>query len=293
MTDPLTGTGVALVTPFRSDRSIDFEALDRVLDHVIEGGIEYVVALGTTGESVTLSKEEKKEVVGYIIKSVDQRVPVIVGIGSNDTYSVLETIKNTDFTGIAGILSVSPYYNKPSQKGLYEHFSAISKVSPVPVIIYNVPSRTSSNINAETIVWLASNHKNIIGVKEASGNLIQIMQIIKNKPAHLHVISGDDSFTLPMIYLGGSGVISVVANSYPQQYSDMVRAALKKEFKKANELHYLLLDYITALFEEGSPTGIKAALEIMGLCEKTLRLPLVQASDSLTEKLRKMIAEIG
>ncbi len=292
MTDPLTGTGVALVTPFHSDRSIDFEALGRMADHVIDGGVEYIVALGTTGESVTLSKEEKKEVVEHVIHAADKRVPVVMGISSNDTYHLQETIKHTDLSGIAAVLSVAPYYNKPSQKGLYEHFSVVSKVSPVPVILYNVPSRTSSNINAETITWLASNHKNIIGVKEASGNLIQIMQIIKNKPDHFHVISGDDTFTLPMIYLGGSGAISVVANSYPQEYSNMVRAALKKDFKKANELHYLLLDYISALFEEGSPTGIKAALEIMGLCEKTVRLPLVQASDNLMQKLKKMIAEI-
>ena len=293
MTDPFTGTGVALVTPFHSDRSIDFEALGQMVNHVIEGGVEYIVALGTTGESVTLAKEEKKEVVEHIIHTADKRVPVVMGISSNDTYYLQETIKQTDFSGVAAILSVAPYYNKPSQKGLYEHFSAVSKASPVPVILYNVPGRTSSNINAETTVWLASNHKNIIGIKEASRDLVQIMQIIKNKPDHFHVISGDDTFTLPMILLGGSGVISVIANSHPRQYSDMVRAALKRDCKKANELHYLLLDYISALFEEGSPTGVKAALEIMGLCEKTVRLPLVSASDKLTEKLRKMIAETG
>ncbi len=293
MTDPFTGTGVALVTPFRSDRSIDFEALDRMVNHVIDGGIDYIVALGTTGESVTLSKEEKKEVVEHIIRTADKRVPVIMGVSSNDTYHLQETIKQTDFSGIEAILSVAPYYNKPSQKGLYEHFSMVSKVSPVPVILYNVPSRTSSNINAETVIWLASNHKNIIGVKEASGNFGQIMQIIKNKPDHFHVISGDDSLALPMIQMGGSGVISVIANSHPRQFSDMVRAALKHDFKKANELHYSLLDYIVVLFEEGSPTGIKAALEIMGLCEKTVRLPLVPASDNLMSKLRTMIAEIG
>ena len=293
MTDPFTGTGVALVTPFHSDRSVDFEALGGMVNHVIEGGVEYIVALGTTGESVTLSKEEKKKVVEHIIQSTNKRVPVVMGISSNDTYQLLETIKQTDLSGIAAILSVAPYYNKPSQKGLCEHFSAVSQVSPVPVILYNVPGRTSSNINADTAVWLASNHKNIIGIKEASGNLMQIMQIIKNKPDHFHVISGDDSFTLPMVHLGGSGVISVVANSHPRHYSDMVRAALTGDCKKANELHYLLLDYISALFEEGSPAGIKSALEIMGLCEKTVRLPLVSASDSLTEKLRKMIEEIG
>lgn len=293
MTTTFTGTGVALVTPFHSGGTIDFEAINGVINHVIDGGVDFIVTLGTTGESATLSNDEKTKLIEYVVKSVNQRVPVVVGIGGNNTLHVLDTIKNTDFSGISGILSVAPYYNKPSQKGLYEHFSAIAKASPVPVIIYNVPSRTASNINADTVTWLGSNHRNIVAVKEASGNFHQIMQIINNKPDHFSVLSGDDSITLPMIYLGGTGVISVVANSHPRQFSTMVRAANKRECKKANELHYMLLDYISTLFEEGSPAGIKAALEIMGLCEKTVRLPLVPASDSLAQKLKKLIAEIG
>jgi len=293
MTNAILGTGVALVTPFHSNRGIDVEALHRVVNHVIEGSVEYVVALGTTGESVTLSKEEKNQVVQEVIKTVNWRIPVVVGIGGNDTFNVLETIRDTDFSGISGILSVAPYYNKPTQQGLFEHFSEIAKASPVPVILYNVPSRTSSNINAETIIRLASTHKNILAVKEASGNFNQIMQIIKNKPGHFHVISGDDSLTLPMVHLGSSGVISVIANSHPKHFSDMVRAALKHEYRKANELHYKMLDFMGALFEEGSPAGIKAALEVMGLCGKTVRLPLVSVSDSLQKKLKTMIAEIG
>lgn len=287
-----TGTGVALVTPFRKDNSIDFEALDRIVNHVIKGGVEFLVALGTTGENSTLSAHEKKQVVDRVIKASDKRVPVVIGIGGNNTAAVIDTINKTDFEGIAGILSVAPYYNKPSQNGMYQHFSEIALVSPRPVILYNVPGRTSSNLAAETVVKLAGDHSNIVAVKEASGNLSQIMQIIKNKPAHFNVISGDDGLTLPMVHLGGKGVISVIANAWPAEYSSMVRAALSRDCNTANELHYKLLDMIVALFEEGSPAGVKAALEIIGLCSDHVRLPLIPASDQLKSKIKRLMKSL-
>jgi 4-hydroxy-tetrahydrodipicolinate synthase len=292
MTVDLTGTGVALVTPFHTDNSVDFDALEKVVRHTMEGGVEYLVVLGTTGETATLRKDEKNEVVASVVKSVNKRVPVIIGIGGYDTANVIETIQSSNLEGISGILSVSPYYNKPSQRGLYEHFTAIARISPLPLIIYNVPGRTSTNISAETTLKLASDHNNIIGVKEASGNFTQIMQILKDKPSHFEVISGDDVLTLPMICLGAKGVISVIANSHPRQYSDMVRAALKKDYVKASALHFKLLDCIGVLFEEGSPTGVKAALELLGICAKTVRLPLVSASDALMIKIDKILKEI-
>jgi 4-hydroxy-tetrahydrodipicolinate synthase len=292
MTESFMGTGVALVTPFHPDKTIDFEAIDHVVNHVILGGVEYVVVLGTTGEVATLSKDEKKLVVNHVVKSVNSRKPVVIGIGGNNTAEVVDTVRNTELTNISAILSVAPYYNKPSQQGLYEHFSAIAKASPLPIIIYNVPSRTSSNLSAETTIRLAKDHKNIIGTKEASGNFTQIMQIIKYKPAGFAVISGDDILTLPMISIGTTGVISVVANAYPGQYSEMVRAAIKGDLKTANYLHYQLTDFICALFEEGSPTGVKAALELMKVCGKDVRLPLVSASEGLFKKLQSMINEI-
>jgi 4-hydroxy-tetrahydrodipicolinate synthase len=293
MTESFIGTGVALVTPFKPDKSVDYEALDRVVDHVIRGGVEYVVALGTTGEVATLNQEEKKQVVKQIKLSAKGRVPVVIGIGGNNTSDVVDSIGRADLSGISAILSVSPYYNKPTQQGLYEHFSAIAMASPLPVIIYNVPGRTASNISAETTLRLANDHKNIIATKEASGNFSQLMQIIKYKPANFQVISGDDIITLPMICLGGTGVISVVANAYPKQYSDMVRAAINNDLKTANRLHYLLTDFISALFEEGSPAGVKAALNIMNVCGKEVRLPLVSASEQLSKKIAKMLDDIG
>jgi 4-hydroxy-tetrahydrodipicolinate synthase len=292
MTEGFTGTGVALVTPFERDGKIDFKDLDKVVNHVIEGGVEYVVVLGTTGEPATLSKEEKKLVVRQVIKSVNKRIPVIIGIGGNNTLDVIDTIKNTNLDGISAILSVAPYYNKPTQKGLYAHFSAIAKESPLPIIIYNVPGRTACNISAETIIKLANDHKNIVGVKEASGDMVQIMKIIKNKPSGFQVISGDDALTLPMIYCGATGVISVIANSHPGIYSDMVRAALKHDYKVANILHYKVLDFISVLFEEGSPAGVKTALNLQGICGTQVRLPLVESSPEHTAKMKIMMTDI-
>jgi 4-hydroxy-tetrahydrodipicolinate synthase len=287
-----TGTGVAVVTPFRNDRSIDFKSLEKVIEHIISGGVDYIVALGTTGEPVTLSKDEKKAVLNFIIDTVDKRIPIVAGIGGNNTQEVLNTISENEFDNIDAILSVSPYYNKPSQQGIYMHFKAIATASPVPVIIYNVPGRTGSNIAAETVIKLANEFSNIIAVKEASGNLLQIMQIIKNKPDNFKVISGDDALTLPIIALGGEGVISVVANAFPKQFSNLVNYALKGEYEKARDLHFKLLDIINALFEEGSPSGVKAVLEIMKIAKNNVRLPLAPVSEKLYTKLDQLVKKI-
>jgi 4-hydroxy-tetrahydrodipicolinate synthase len=287
-----TGTGVAIITPFRKDRSIDFKSLEKLLEHLINNGIDYIVALGTTGESVTLSKDEKNAVVSYVIEVINNRVPLVIGMGSNNTQEIVNSIKSNSFKNIDAILSVAPYYNKPSQAGLFEHFKSIADASPVPVILYNVPGRTSSNISAETTVKLARNVKGIIAIKEASGNLCQIMNIVKNKPRNFLVISGDDLLTLPMIAVGGAGVISVAANAYPKEISEMVNHALKNDTVRANEIHYKLLDLIEALFEEGNPSGVKAVLEILKICPSNLRLPLLQVSDMHYKKLGELIKKL-
>ena len=287
-----TGTGVAIVTPFRNDSSIDFKALEKILEHIISGGVDYVVVLGTTGESVTLSKDEKKAVINFVIDTTDQRIPVVVGIGGNNTQEILSTINTTEFDNVDAILSVSPYYNKPSQTGVYLHFKAIATASPVPVIIYNVPGRTGMNIAAETTLKLAGEFNNIIAIKEASGNFTQIMQIIKQKPRNFQVISGDDAITLPMIAIGATGAISVVANAFPKEFSAMVNHALNGELVKANTLHYKLLDITNALFEEGSPPGIKAVLEILKLARNNVRLPLAPVSEKHYAKLDGLVKKI-
>jgi len=286
------GTGVAIITPFRNDSSIDFKSLEKILEHIISGGVDYVVVLGTTGESVTLSKDEKKAVINYVIDTVDKRIPVVVGIGGNNTQEILNTIGATEYDNVDAILSVSPYYNKPSQQGIYLHFKAIATASPVPVILYNVPGRTGSNITAETTLKLAGEFNNIAAVKEASGNFAQIMQIIKYKPKNFQVISGDDALTLPMIAVGASGVISVVANAFPKEFAAMVNFALKGDLAKANALHYKLLDIINALFEEGSPSGVKAVLEILKIARNNVRLPLAPVSEKHYAKLDGLVKKM-
>ena len=286
------GTGVAIITPFRNDSSIDFKSLEKILEHIISGGVDYVVVLGTTGESVTLSKDEKKAVINYVIDTVDKRIPVVVGIGGNNTQEILNTIGATEYDNVDAILSVSPYYNKPSQQGIYLHFKAIATASPVPVILYNVPGRTGSNITAETTLKLAGEFNNIVAVKEASGNFTQIMQIIKYKPKNFQVISGDDAITLPMIAVGASGVISVVANAFPKEFAAMVNFALKGDLAKANALHYKLLDIINALFEEGSPSGVKAVLEILKIARNNVRLPLAPVSEKHYAKLDGLVKKM-
>jgi 4-hydroxy-tetrahydrodipicolinate synthase len=287
-----TGTGVAIVTPFRIDGSIDFQSLGKLLEHIVKGGVNYVVALGTTGESVTLSKDEKKAVVNFVIDTVGGRIPVVIGIGGSNTQEILDTITHTDFSGVDAILSVAPYYNKPSQQGLFLHFKAIATISPVPVILYNVPGRTGLNMSAETTLKLAKECKSIVAIKEASGNIAQIMQIIRQKPAGFQLISGDDALALPIIAIGGEGVISVMANAYPKELSAMVNYALKGELTKANLLHYELLDLINALFEEGNPSGIKALLEILKITPNSLRLPLTQVSNTLYGKIELLSKKI-
>lgn len=251
----LKGTGVALVTPFLKSGKIDFEALSRIVNHVIKGGVNYLVVMGTTGESVTLSSDEKKSVLEYILKINKNRVPVVYGVGGNNTAEVIKHLHELP-SGVDAVLSVSPYYNKPNQKGIIEHFSAVAKASPCPVILYNVPGRTGSNMTAETTLQLAR-EKNIAGIKEASGNMEQIMQIINHRPKDFLVISGDDGITLPLIACGADGVISVIANAWPAQFSKMVKLALENKIPEARKLHYQLSDIIPLLFAEGSPSGIK------------------------------------
>ncbi len=293
MTEGFTGTGVALVTPFQINKSIDFKALEKVTNHVIDGGVDFIVVLGTTGESATLSNDEKNEIVAEIIKINNNRVPLIVGMGGNDTMELVKRIQSANFEGISAVLSVAPYYNKPTQQGLYEHFSAVANASPIPVILYNVPGRTASNIDAETVLRLATDHNNIIGVKEASGNFEQIKQIIKDAPAHFQLISGDDAATLKIIREGGSGVISVLANSHPRLFSKLVQTALNNNYDEAEKIHKLLHEYYVVLFEEGSPAGIKTALEQLGLCGREVRLPLVAASEELASKLKNILITLG
>lgn len=286
----IKGTGVALVTPFRKDRSVDFKSLQNLVEHVIKGGVDFLVVMGTTAEAVTLSANEKDAVLNYIIEKVNGELPIVLGLGGNNTQEVTDTLKNKDFTGVDAILSVAPYYNKPTQQGLYYHFKEISSASPVPIIIYNVPGRTSVNISAETTVKLAEEFDNIFAVKEASGNMEQIMQIVKNKPKDFTVLSGDDALTMPLITVGVEGVISVTANAYPKQFSEMVSAALENNIKKAKKIHYELLDFTNLIFFEGNPAGVKAALQKMEVISKYVRLPLVTASRSLCLKLEKFIS---
>ncbi len=285
------GTGVALVTPFRKYGTVDFNALTNLVNYVVDNGVEFLVALGTTSEAATLTHDEKGAVVSHILEVNKGRVPVVLGMGGNDTASVVNTIMNTDFTGIDGILTVAPYYNKPQPKGLYLHFKNIAVASPVPVILYNVPSRTSVNIPAEITLKLAEDIQNIVAVKEASGDLNQVMEIINNAPEDFSVLSGDDNLTMATTAMGGDGVISVVANAFPKDFSNMVRFTQKNKLQEAREIHYKLMNIIEALFMDGNPAGIKAALEIKGIIWNNLRLPLVKANKSVYNLLSSLIRE--
>lgn len=284
-----TGTGVAIVTPFNDDFSVDYPSLEKITDHCITNGVSYIVVLGTTGESATLTKEEKKQVVKTVISAAAGRVPIVIGIGGNFTQEVTETIKNTDFKGIDAILSVSPYYNKPNQTGIYEHYKAIASVSPLPVILYNVPGRTSMNMTSQTILRLAHDFKNIIAVKEACGNLVQAMEVLRDKPSDFAVISGDDALTLPMISVGAVGVISVIANSHPKEFSIMVDEAIGGNYPLARKISLELLETINLLFADGSPAGVKAVLEMKKLCKNIVRLPLVPVSENICKKLQEAV----
>lgn len=293
MKNPFIGTGVALVTPFRKQETIDFTKLELLINNIITGGADYIVALGTTSEAATMTETERHALQDFIVECVGGRCPIMLGMGGNNTLAVRDAIANTNFDGISGILSVAPYYNKPNQRGLAQHFKQIAEASPVPVIIYNVPGRTGVNIQAETTLQLANECANIIGIKEASGNISQVMQILRNKPEGFMVISGDDALTYPMVTMGASGVISVMANALPKEMSQMVKYALKGDQKKALPLHFKMLPLMNAIFDEGNPTGIKALLEIQGQISNTLRMPLVKASKPLYNKLSALYDEFN
>ena len=284
--NPFKGTGIALITPFKTDQSVDFEALTGIVNYVIDNGADFLVVLGTTSEAPTLSAEEKKLVINTILKTNNGRLPVMLGLGGNNSQAVIEAIKAQDFTGIQGILSVVPYYNKPNQRGIKAHFEAIANASPVPVVVYNVPGRVGVNLQAATCVELA-NHPNIIAVKEASGNLQQIMEILRDKPADFDVISGDDGITQPLMALGASGVISVAANAYTKPFSRMMNAMKEGRTDEALRLHYAMLRMNQLIFADGNPAGIKCLMNHMGICQNVLRLPLV----SVNEKVEADIIE--
>ena len=286
------GTGVAIITPFDQNNRVDYPALERVVEHCIKGKVNYIVVLGTTGESVTLTHREKIEVINTVVKTTSKRVPIVVGIGGNNTQDVIDGIKIVNFQGIDGILSVVPYYNKPNQKGLYEHYKAISQVSPLPVILYNVPGRTGINMTSETTISLAHDFKNLVAIKEASGNMQQIMEILRDKPEGFDVISGDDALTFPMLILGATGVISVVANAFPLDFSTMVEEALSGNHPLARKIHYAYLEVIGALFTEGNPAGVKAIMHQQKLIENVVRLPLTPVSDKHYQKLAEIVQRI-
>lgn len=281
----LIGTGVALVTPFKKDFSIDIDALKAIVNFQIDNGIDYLVVLGTTAESATLSKAEKELVIKTVVEANKGRLPLVLGVGSNNTQEVVEELNSRNFSDFVAILSVSPYYNKPTQEGIYQHFKAIAQASPIPVILYNVPGRTSSNMLPTTILRLANEFKNIIAVKEAAGDIVQAMKLIQNKPKDFLVISGDDMIALSMILAGGSGVISVIAEGFPKQFSEMVHLGLNKKVEDAYKLHYLLADSIDMIFEQGNPAGIKEVFKSLGLSENTVRLPLVNVDENLANRL--------
>jgi 4-hydroxy-tetrahydrodipicolinate synthase len=289
----LIGTGVALVTPFKNDFSIDFPALKAIVNFQIDNGIDYLVVLGTTAETATLSKVEKELVIKTIVDANDKRLPLVLGVGSNNTQEVIEELNTRDLSDFVAILSVSPYYNKPTQEGIYQHFKAIAEVSTIPVILYNVPGRTSSNVLPSTILRLANDFKNIVAVKEAAGDIVQAMKLIQNAPKDFLVISGDDMITLPMVLAGGSGVISVIAEGFPKQFSEMVHLGLNKRVEEAYKLHYLLADSIDMIFEQGNPAGIKEVFKSLGLAENTVRLPLVNVDEDLAKRLHNFTNKIA
>ncbi|NDP19665.1 MAG: 4-hydroxy-tetrahydrodipicolinate synthase [Paludibacter sp.] len=289
----LTGMGVALITPFKNDESIDFDALARIVELQIKSGTDYLVVCGTTAETPTLTEQEKEDVTRFVIQSAAGRLPIVLGVGGNNTKAVVEKLTTYDFSGIDAILSVTPYYNKPSQEGLYQHYTAIANASPLPVILYNVPGRTGVNMLASTTLRLAKEYKNICAIKEASGNFTQIDDIIKNKPDEFMVISGDDGITFPLITLGAVGVISVIGNAFPKEFSRMVRLALQGDYASSRQIHHHFTELIELLFVEGNPAGVKSMLAVMGFIENQLRLPLVPNTIKTYEKIRVVLNELN
>ncbi|WP_372766121.1 4-hydroxy-tetrahydrodipicolinate synthase [Lutibacter sp.] len=286
----LFGTGVALVTPFNEDKSVDFEGLKRLVKFQIDNGVNYLVVLGTTGEPATLTSDEKEQVKAVIIEANNGRLPLVIGIGGNNTMAVVNEVRTADLSAFSAILSVSPYYNKPTQEGIYQHFKAISEASPLPIIVYNVPGRTAKNVEAKTIIRLAQDFKNIVAVKEAAGDIVQAMRLIQHKPKDFMVISGDDMIALPIVLAGGAGVISVIGQGLPKDFSEMIQQGLKGNVENANTLHYKVMDCIDLIFEEGNPAGIKALLKSLDICSENVRLPLVNASDDLRQKITNFAA---
>ncbi|PCJ85732.1 MAG: 4-hydroxy-tetrahydrodipicolinate synthase [Flavobacteriales bacterium] len=292
MSHKFKGTGVAIVTPFKEDESIDYPSLEKFVEHLISGGIDYLVVQGTTGESVTMTKEEKSAMLDFVVEITKNRLPIVLGIGGSNTKQVVSDFGNFNLENVDAILSASPAYNKPTQEGIYQHYKTIAENTEKPIILYNVPGRTASNITAETTLRLANDCKNIIAIKEASNDLRQIMDIIQNKPDGFLVISGDDGLTLPIVSLGADGVISVVANAFPKEFSAMVNAALQNNYEAAQVEHYKLIEIIDLLFAEGNPGGIKAALKILGITGDKMRLPLVSVSEELYQKLEEKSNQI-
>lgn len=284
------GTGVALVTPFNSDSSIDYASLEKLVNYVIEGGVNFLVALGSTGETPTLGREEQQQVLSFIVEKCDGRVPVVCGIAGNNTAEVVNNVKTYNLTGVSGILSASPHYNKPSQEGIYQHFKAIATATKLPIILYNVPGRTGSNMAPATVLRLANEFSNVVAIKEASGNLSQCMELVQGKPAHFAILSGDDDLFICQAAIGMEGVISVAANSYPKKFTTMVNHLLSGDYAKGRELHYRLIEGIRLLFAEGNPTGVKCTLDELGVCPAHVRLPLVQATADLRNKIKAYIA---
>ncbi|WP_299365847.1 4-hydroxy-tetrahydrodipicolinate synthase [Winogradskyella sp.] len=287
------GTGVALITPFTSDLSIDFDALKRLVEHNVENGTEYLVISGTTGESVTVTSEEKKELIQFISKVNNGRLPLVLGIGGNNTASIIEEIKTTDLSSIDAILSVSPYYSKPTQEGLYQHFKAIAEASPLPIILYNVPGRTSKNMEPKTTIRLAKDFDNIIAVKEAGNNVHQYLELLRTKPEDFLVLSGDDDLALGVALAGGSGVISVIGQALPEEFSEMIRLGIAGKAKEAYDLHFKLMPITSLIFSENNPAGIKAVLEALNISKSHVRLPLVEATDKLKKDINKALVDLG
>jgi 4-hydroxy-tetrahydrodipicolinate synthase len=285
----LIGTGVALITPFKEDFTIDVDALRRIVNFSIDGGIEYLVVLGTTAENATLSEEEKNLVIATVIEVNAGRLPLVLGVGGNNTMNVVEELRTRDLSDFVAVLSVSPYYNKPTQEGIYQHFKAVSEASPIPVILYNVPGRTASNMLPATVLRLANDFENIVAIKEAAGDLVQAMQLLKDKPKDFLVISGDDMIALPVVLAGGSGVISVIGQGFPKEFSEMIRLGLNRKVEDAFKLHYSLVDCIDMIFEQGNPAGIKEVFSILGITENIVRLPLVSVDEALSNRLQEYV----
>lgn len=289
----LRGMGVAFITPFKEDESVDYEAIIRLVDYQLQNGTDFLVILATTAETATLSSEEKNKIQKLIIERVNGQIPIVLGVGGNNTRAVVETLKNDDFTGIDAILSVVPYYNKPSQEGIYQHFKAISHATNLPIILYNVPGRTGVNMTAATTLRLARDFKNIVAIKEASGNITQMDDIIKNKPENFNVLSGDDGITFPLITLGAVGVISVIGNAFPREFSRMTRLALAGDYANALSIHHKFTELFDLLFVDGNPAGVKSMLNAMGMIENKLRLPLVPTRITTFEKIRSVLNELN